>query len=83
MNKSAHMLSDQIADLIASLTDAIERYEHSVHYKQQLLAALTSLYSVQHALDTVNMPGARPLNECLAVVSENWLKSFQEQKDSG
>ena len=60
------MLSDEISELIASLLAAIERYDDdAVHYKQQLLAALTTLYSVQHALDTGPMPGARPLAEII------------------
>ena len=75
------MSSDDISEIITHLLVAIERYDYAVQHKQELLAALTNLYSAAYALDTGNIPDARSLSECLQAVSEVWLDSFQTRND--
>ena len=75
------MLSDDLSEIITSLLTAIERHDYAAQHKRELLASLTNMYSVMNALDTGKDPDARPLSECLQVVSEGWLKSMTH--DSG
>lgn len=68
------MLSDDICEVLETLWGAIQNYEYSEDYKDELVDAMTELQFIQYKLDNLKPDQTMKKEDIKRITLERWAR---------